>query len=74
MSTRRPEVFISATSADLQTTRESERDALLAIGCHPILQEHFGPDARTVREMIRERIDRSDAVIHIAGQIGRAHV
>ena len=68
MSMRRPEVFISATSRDLATTRQIVRDALLAIGCHPIVQEHFGPNAQTVRQMLRQRIAQSDAVIHLAGE------
>ena len=67
MSSRRPEVFISGSSRDLASTRLLLRDALLSIGCHPLIQEHFGPDARTVAEMLRNRVQQSDAVIHLAG-------
>ena len=67
MSSRRPEVFLSASTRDLASTRLALRDALLSIGCHPLIQEHFGPDARTVTEMLRNRVQQSDAVIHLAG-------
>jgi hypothetical protein len=64
----RPEIFISATSKDLGSCRQLVRDALLTLGCVPVTQDHFAPDARTVREMLRARIAACDAVIHLAGE------
>ena len=64
----RPEIFISATSKDLASCRQLVRDALLTLGCVPVTQDHFAPDARTVREMLRVRIAACDAVIHLAGE------
>ena len=64
----RPEIFISATSKDLQSCRQLVRDALLTLGCVPVTQDHFAPDARTVREMLRARIAVCDGVIHLAGE------
>ena len=64
----RPEIFISATSKDLKSCRQLVRDALLTMGCLPVVQDHFAPDARTVREMLRARIATCDAVIHLAGE------
>lgn len=65
----RPEIFISATSADLKTCRQGVRDALLTMGCTPVEQTTFPPDARTVREMLRARIASCRAVVHIAGEV-----
>jgi hypothetical protein len=63
----RPEVFISATTGDLGKCRQIIKEALLSIGCVPIEQTNFPPDARTVLDMLRARIDACHAVIHVAG-------
>ena len=68
MSTPRPEVFISATSADLRTCRQIAKEALLTLGCVPVEQTNFPPAASTVREMLRTRIAQCSAVVHIAGE------
>ena len=60
-------VFISATSADLSSTRQVVKDALLTIGCHPVEQTNFAPDWREVDRMLRERISDCQALIHIVG-------
>ncbi|MBV9127156.1 MAG: tetratricopeptide repeat protein [Verrucomicrobia bacterium] len=64
----RPEIFVSATSKDLKSCRQLVSDALLTLGCVPITQDHFAPDAHTVREMLRAKIAACDAVIHLAGE------
>lgn len=70
MSThRRPEVFISATSADLRSCREMIKQALLTLQCVPVEQTNFPPDYRTVRDMLRAKIAACDAVIHVAGVV-----
>lgn len=43
------------------------RDAMLNMGCLPVVQEHFSPDYRDVSSMLRSRISECDALIHIAG-------
>ncbi len=63
----RPEIFISATTKDLKSCRQLVRDALLTLGCVPVVQDHFAPEAATVREMLCGRIAKCDAVIHLAG-------
>jgi len=68
MSSPRPEVFISATSADLRTCRQIAKEALLTLGCVPVEQTNFPPAASTVREMLRARIAQCSAVVHIAGE------
>ena len=64
----RPEIFISATSKDLGSCRQLVRDALLTLGCVPVVQDHFPPGAGEVRAMLRERIAGCQAVLHIAGE------
>lgn len=62
-----PEVFISATSADLGPMRQVVKEALLTIGCMPVEQTNFPPDWRTVSQMLREKIGDCQALIHVAG-------
>ena len=61
-------IFISATSADLGAVRTAAKNALLTLGYLPIEQEHFGPAPETILEMLRRRIEESDAVLHIVGE------
>lgn len=69
MKARRPEIFVSATSADLRTCRGFIKEAILSLGCAPVEQTNFPPDASSVRDMLRKRIQQCDAVIHVAGII-----
>jgi tetratricopeptide (TPR) repeat protein len=69
MPPHRPEIFVSATSQDLRTCRQLIKEALLTLGCVPIEQTNFPPDARTVREMLRVKITACDAVVHVAGEV-----
>jgi tetratricopeptide (TPR) repeat protein len=69
MPPHRPEVFVSATSQDLRTCRQLIKEALLTLGCVPVEQTNFPPDARTVREMLRVKITACDAVVHVAGEV-----
>lgn len=64
----RPDIFISATSADLMTVRTVVRDALLDSDCFPVEQSHFSPDYRKVEEMLRAKIRNCQAMIHIVGK------
>lgn len=66
---RRPEVFISATTADLGDARKAVKEAILTLGCHPVEQTNFPPDFRSVKDMLRERIAGCDAVVHLVGKI-----
>ncbi len=63
-----PQVFISATSRDLGSCRKAVSDVLLTLGAHPVIQEHFAPDYRSVVEMLREKIGQCDAVICLVGR------
>ena len=65
-------VFISATSRDLGSFRKAVSDVLLTLDAHPVIQEHFAPDYRSVVEMLREKIGECDAVICLVGRSLRA--
>lgn len=63
-----PKVFISATSRDLASYRRLAKEVLLTLGCTPVEQTNFPPDARSIREMLRAKIAECRAVVHIAGE------
>ena len=63
----RQEVFISATSADLGSYRQVVKDALLKLGAHPIEESNFPTDYRELQNLLTQRLDPSDAVIHLVG-------
>lgn len=65
----RPVIFVSATSRDLGTVRRVVKDCLLTLGCTPLEQTNFPPDARSVREMLKVRLRECHSVIHIAGSV-----
>ncbi len=61
-------IFISASSSDLKTLRNQIKVWLLDMGWHPVVQDHFAPDDKTVIQMLRNRIKKCDAVLHIVGK------
>ena len=65
---RVPRIFVSATSADLGLCRKAVADVLLTLGALPVVQDHFGPDYRSISEMLRDRIEGCDAVIRLVGR------
>ena len=65
----RPNVFISATTADLGSYRLAVRDTLLDQGVHPILQDHLEPDYQTLLDILRREINACDAVICLVGYV-----
>ena len=63
----RPNVFISATSADLGSYRRAVRDILLDRGVHPIVQDHLERDYQELLDILRQQINACDAVICLVG-------
>jgi serine/threonine-protein kinase len=61
------QVFVSATSRDLASYRRAATEVLLKLDAHPVVQDHFGPDYRSVADLLRERIGPCDAVICLVG-------
>lgn len=61
-------IFVSATSRDLRSYRAAVADLLRKRGFYPVEQDTtFTPDYRTIREMLRAKIEGCVAVVHIAG-------
>lgn len=63
-------VFVSSTTADLGSYRLAVRNKLMQLEVHPVVQDDWPPDYRTIVEMLRDRISKCDAVICV---IGRAY-
>ena len=68
MSSNVPRVFISATSRDLGSYRKAVSEILVTLGALPVVQDHFGPDYRSVVEMLREKVGGCDAAICLVGR------
>jgi hypothetical protein len=68
MRTQPPTIFISATTADLIKARQVVTKALLDLGCHPEVQEHFGTGEGNIAAKEASKIDDCDAVIHLVGK------
>jgi len=62
-----PRIFVSATSRDLRTARGLVSEGLRRMECLPIVQDDFPPDYKSVRDMLRTKIETCDAVVHLAG-------
>ncbi len=66
-SGKRVSVFISSTSSDLTDARQLVTKVLLKLGAYPVVQEHFGPDSRTIEGIILEKVRSCDAIILLIG-------
>ncbi len=66
---RKPKVFISATSRDLKSFRKVVADWAAESGYDVVVQDEFPvmSDYQTIVQMLREKLDPCDAVIHLAG-------
>jgi hypothetical protein len=62
-----PRIFVSATSRDLRTARGLVAEGLRRMECLPIVQDDFPPDYKSVRDMLRTKIQACNAVVHLAG-------
>lgn len=60
--------FISSTTRDLKSYRQMVADTLRNCGIQVVIQEHFGADSRTIREIVHQAIEPCDAVICLIGK------
>ena len=65
----RPEIFISSTSHDLRSYRQVITDELFKAGYHPIVQEYFGADHRSLTRKLNESICNCSTVICLVGHV-----
>lgn len=65
----KPKVFISGTSRDLRSYRDVVTEWVRTRGYEPVVQDEFPvmSDYATIVQMLREKLDPCDAVIHLAG-------
>jgi len=63
----RPTIFLSGVSHEFRSCRDAGENEIQKNGCFPEHHPSFGPDYRTVEEMLRGRLHDADAVIHIVG-------
>lgn len=68
VSTRCPNVFISATSADLRSWRQVVKEAVLTLQCFPVEMGNYDLSSDRVEEMLRGKMKTCDAVIHLVGE------
>ena len=64
-----PRIFISATTRDLGSVRRKVKDRLVTLGYLPVEQEHFGLHPGTIRSLLQDKIEQSDGVVHIVGEL-----
>ena len=63
-----PTVFLSAASADLKTWRDLLHTAFERAGCKVFTQgQSLGASAGGVPKLLRQHLDKSQFVIHLAG-------
>ena len=62
-------IFVSASTHDLGMHRRAVEQALLDSGIHPITQEHFRADNRTLTDFLRDEVAACDAVICLVGHV-----
>jgi len=63
-----PQIFISATTRDLESFRKATAEILLKKHAFPVVQEHFPPDHRSVVAMLQDRIGQCGAAICLVGR------
>jgi hypothetical protein len=63
----RPTIFLSGVSCEFGSFRDAVEIEIQKKGCFAENQSSFPPDYCTVEEMLRRRLQDSDAVIHIVG-------
>lgn len=63
----RPTIFISGVSHEFASFRDVVEVEVQTKGCFPHNQPSFGPDHRTVEEMLRRKLHEADAAIHVVG-------
>jgi len=60
-------IFVSATSADLESFREAVADQLQRIGVEAVHQKYFGLDYRKLPMLLKDKVKICDAVICLVG-------
>src|SRR5271168_2648809 len=63
----KPRIFISAVTSELGQTRQLAANVLTRLGYDPVWQDIFGMEAGDLREMLRNKIDDCNGLVHLVG-------
>ena len=63
-----PRVFISAVTSELGKSRQLAASVLQRLGYDAVWQDIFGTEAGDLRQMLREKIDDCQGLIHLVGR------
>ncbi len=63
----RPRIFISTVSAEFASTRQLIANILTRLGYDPVWQDIFGTEPGDLRQVLRDKIDSCQGLIHLAG-------
>jgi tetratricopeptide (TPR) repeat protein len=63
----KPRIFLSAVTRELHSARQLGANILTRLGYEPVWQDIFGTEAGDLRQMLRDKIDSCDGLIHLVG-------
>ena len=63
----KPRIFLSAVTRELHSARQLGANILTRLGYEPVWQDIFGTEAGDLCQMLRDKIDRCDGLIHLVG-------
>lgn len=63
----KPRIFISAVTSELGQTRQLAANVLQRLGYDPVWQDIFGTESGDLRQMLRDKIDDCDGLVHLVG-------
>ncbi len=63
----RPQIFISATSADLREARDLAAKAIHTLGGTPMWEDTFPTDGGDLRQVLRDKIDPCQMLLQLVG-------
>jgi tetratricopeptide (TPR) repeat protein len=63
----KPRIFLSAVTRELHSARQLGANILTRLGYEPVWQDIFGTEAGDLRQMLRDKIDSCNGVIHLVG-------
>jgi tetratricopeptide (TPR) repeat protein len=63
----KPRIFLSAVTRELHSARQLGANILHRLGYEPVWQDIFGTEAGDLRQMLVDKIDSCDGLIHLVG-------
>ncbi len=61
-------IFVSAVTRELRQTRQLGANILTRLGYEPVWQDVFGTEGGDLRQMLRDKIDGCDGLVHVVGR------